>query len=182
MTASLRSLHDRPFDLLRALERRLEAAHSDAAGSANTSWVGLGLRLAQTWLVVPRDEVREVIPPPPVTRVPTAQPWLRGVANVRGELCAIVDPALMLGLPEAPPQRLQRVLLLNSPHWPVGFLVDEVAGHRSFAPHDQRPQLAAQADPFTPWLLGAFVREGQPWLAFSLQRLVRDGAFRSAAL
>src|SRR5690606_18400979 len=116
------------------------------------------------------------------TRVPNAKAWMRGVANVRGELLAVVDLPNLLGIAEPSQPRLHRVLVLNSKRVPVGLLVDEVAGYRQFAPVDQRPALAAQAQPFTPFLLGAFAREGQQWLAFSLHRLVQDEAFRSAAL
>ena len=37
------------------------------------------------------DEVVEILPMPQVTPVPGAQPWLLGVANIRGNLLPIVD-------------------------------------------------------------------------------------------
>ena len=104
------------------------------------------------------------------------------MANVRGELLAIVDLAGLLGLHDAEHQWLQRILVLNSKEVPVGLLVDEVAGYRQFTPGEQRIEIAAQAQPFTPYLLGAFVHEGQPWLAFSLHKLAHSEAFRSAGL
>lgn len=182
MAAELRALRDDPFGQLAELERLLRMARMDAVAGEAQTWTGLGFRLGQTWLVAPREDVREVIPPPATTRVPNAKAWMRGVANVRGELLAVVDLPNLLGLPDAPQQRLQRVLVLNSKRTPVGLLVDEVAGHRQFAPGDQRPVLTNDAQPFTPYLLGAFARENQHWLAFSLHRLVQDEAFRSAAI
>lgn len=182
MAAELRGLRNDPFGQLAELERLLRAARMDAAAGEAQSWTGLGFRIGTTWLVAPREDVREVIVPPATTRVPNAKAWMRGVANVRGELLAVVDLANLLGITDTSQQRLQRVLVLNSRRVPVGLLVDEVAGYRQFAPSDQRPALAAQAQPFTPYLLGAFARENQHWLAFSLHRLVQDEAFRSAAL
>src|SRR5690606_14950592 len=134
----------------------LRAARMDVVAGEAQSWMGLGFRIGASLLVAPREDVREVIVPPPTTRVPNAKAWMRGVANVRGELLAVVDLPNLLGITETQQQRLQRVLLLNSRRVPVGLLVDEVAGYRQFGPADQRPALAAQAQPFTPYLLGAF--------------------------
>ncbi len=182
MSAELTSLRNDPFALLQALEAQVRAARLDATAGQAQAWTGLGFRLGTTWFVAPRDDVREVITPPATTRVPNARSWVRGLANVRGELLAIVDLAGVLGLADSGAQRAQRVLVLNSKRVPAGFLVDEVAGYRQFTPGEQRSEIAEQGQSYAPYLLGAFVREGQPWLAFSLHKLVLDESFRSAAL
>lgn len=182
MAADLRAMRGDPFGQLLEIESRLRSARMDAVAGEAQTWTGLGFRIGQTWLVAPREDVREVIPPPPTTRVPNARAWMRGLANVRGELLAVVDLSGLLGLPAAEHHRVQRVLVLNSKRTPVGLLVDEVAGYRQFTPGEQRAEIAAQSPPFTPYLLGAFVHEGQPWLAFSLHKLAQDESFRSAAL
>lgn len=182
MPGDLRAMRDDPFGQLLELEGLLRAARADAVAGETQTWTGLGFRVGQTWLVAPREDVREVLPPPATTRVPNARAWMRGMANVRGELLAVVDLGGLLGLHESEHQRLQRILVLNSKEVPVGLLVDEVAGYRQFTPGEQRIEIAAQAQPFTPYLLGAFVREGQPWLAFSLHKLAQGEPFRSAAL
>jgi len=81
--AELFGLAGQPFELLFALENRLRAARLDIAAGQTQSWTGLGFRLRQHWLVAPREDVREVITVPKVTRVPGAKPWLLGVANAR---------------------------------------------------------------------------------------------------
>jgi twitching motility protein PilI len=181
MSAELRALRADPFGLLLYLEDRLRSARLDAVAGEAQAWIGLGFRIGSTWLAAPREDVREVITPPRATRVPNAQPWLTGVANVRGELMTLVDLPQLLGLQASEPLRSQRVLVLNSKRTPAGFLVDEVAGYRQFAPGEQRNEMKGEAAPFTPYLLGAFVREGQPWLAFSLHRLADSEVFRAAA-
>lgn len=182
MSVELRAMRDDPFGQLLMLEERLRAARLDMVAGEAQTWTGMGFRIGDRWLVAPREDVREVILPPPTTRVPNARGWVRGLANVRGGLLAIVDLPGLLGLAESAHQRMQRVLVLNSKRNPVGLLVDEVAGYRQFAPNEQRAEIASAAQPFTPYLLGAFVREGQPWLAFSLHRLAQSETFRSAAL
>ena len=91
MSTELRALRDDPYAILERIEERLQAARLDAGGGQAQSWTGLGFRLGANWFVAPREDVREVIAPPRTTRVPNAQPWLCGLANVRGELLAIVD-------------------------------------------------------------------------------------------
>src|SRR3546814_13806970 len=77
--------------------------------------------------------------------------------------------------------RGQRVLVLNARRTPAGLLVDEIAGYRQFAASEQRNEMKRSAEPFAPFLLGAFVREGHPWYVFSLHRLAHSETFRAAA-
>ena len=115
-----------------------------------------------------------VLPPPELTHIPAAQDWLLGVANVRGSLLPVCDLRLLAGYPVSPRTRSSRVIVLNSDRVPLGFLVDEVAGHRQFVPVDQKHRLADEAPaPLADWLLGAFVRDGEAWRILSLQKLAR---------
>lgn len=182
MSADLRALQNQPFELLLHFDARLRAIRLDMAAGQAETWSGLGFRVNDTWFAAPRDDVLEVIVPPPVTRVPNARAWLLGIANVRGNLLTVVDLRQFLGLPPTEPQRTQRILVLNSSRMPAGFLVDEVAGHRQFTPNEQRHREAIQADQFAPYLLGAFVREGQPWLAMSLHKIAQSQTIKQAGL
>ena len=166
--ADLASLVGQPFELLFALENRLRAARLDIAAGQTQSWTGLGFRLREHWLVAPREDVREVITVPKVTRVPGAKPWMLGVANVRGSLLPVTDLAQLLNLPRLPEHRDQRVL------------VDEVAGYRQFAPSDQRHELARDSGELESYLLGGFSREGRNWLVLSLHKLTRSLSFTVA--
>lgn len=181
MSTELRSLRDDPLALLLAMEEQLQISRGNDGGRAQ-NWTGLGFRLGAYWFVAPRDDVREVVGPPPTTRVPNAQPWLAGLANVRGELLAVVDLGTFFGLPPPADPRGRRLLVLNSRSRAAGLLVDEIAGYRQFGAGDQHNALKRDAAPFSPYLLGAFVRDGQPWYAFSLHRLAQSENFRAAAL
>ncbi|HYK26188.1 MAG TPA: chemotaxis protein CheW, partial [Steroidobacteraceae bacterium] len=84
---SLKSLRDRPFELLKELERRGRAvsAQSGQEGQSGREWVGVALRMAGELFLAAREETREVLSvPPALTRVPGAKSWIRGLANVRG--------------------------------------------------------------------------------------------------
>ena len=180
MTADLLALRNSPFELLAALESRLQSAKVDLVAGQAQFWTGLGFRLGERWLVTPREDVREVIVPPPLTRVPGARPWLLGLANVRGSLLPVCDLHRLLGEEHHTMARGARVLVYNSDRVPAGFLVDEVSGYRQFTPADQRPELAHEAGPLQPYLLGGFVREAQPWLAVSLHKIAAGDAFNRA--
>ena len=182
MISEFRGLRDHPFELLQRIESRLHATRLDIVAGQAQNWSGLGFRLGNTWLVAPRDDVREIIVPPRLTRIPNARPWLLGVANVRGALLGVIDLGQFLGGASASAPRTQRLLVYNSDRFPVGFLVDEIAGNRQFVASEQRAELPEGADAFLPYLLGAFVRDGQPWLAFSLHKLAMADSFGYAGL
>lgn len=89
------------------LARRLQESASAGTGSTH-----VGVRSgAVDWLVDLRD-AQEIIPMPPVTRIPLVQPWLLGLANVRGGLVTIVDFAALRGEPATPLAPEARLLVL----------------------------------------------------------------------
>lgn len=180
MSADLRALRDSPYELLAAMEARVRSVRPDVVQRRSEFWLGLGFRVRDRWCVAPRDDVREIITPPSLTRTPGAKPWLMGVANVRGGILAVADLASFLGLPKRPELPGSRVLVFNSGRIPVGFMVDEVAGYRQFVVSDQHHELLANTGSFAPFLLGAFERDGQPWLAVSFNKLVASAEFAHA--
>lgn len=180
--SDLSALRSQPYALLQALESRLRTTRQDVVTDPGRTWTGLAFRVRGRWLVTPQTDVREVVPVSPLTRVPGTREFLPGIANVRGVLLPVTDLARFLDEPPAAPHRDQRLLVLNSERIPAAFLVDEVLSYRQFVPSDQRHVLVAQAGRIAPYLIGAFVREAQPWLVLSLHRLARDDAFVQAGI
>ena len=77
---------------------RALAAQGRRNGRSGREWVGVAFRLAGEVFLVAREETREVLAyPAAVTRVPGARSWIRGLANVRGQLLPIVDLRAFLG-------------------------------------------------------------------------------------
>lgn len=180
----LRALKAHPFELLREIERRSRVAaagaHGDEAGVEE--WVGIGFRLGGESFVVARDEVREVLMvPPTITRVPGAKAWVRGLANVRGHLLPITDLREFLGAGIGGQERSSRVLVANSPDYPVGLIVDEVFGFRRFLDREydgDRPHSTVRCERF---LTGSFRRGADVWPVFGLTRLLDAPEFQQAA-
>lgn len=97
------------------------------AGNRN-SMLGVGIA-GQSWLVDAAD-ISEALPLPPLTPVPLAKPWLRGVANVRGDLYCVTDIAAYLQLGAATGEHGNRVLVLADREAHAALLVERVLGLR----------------------------------------------------
>lgn len=180
---SLEALRHSPFELLLELERRARASIAAREGShaSDEDWVGIGFRLGAESFVTERGEVREVLPvPDALTRVPGSKPWLRGIANVRGQLLTVVDLKAFLGGGSAPQDRRARILVAASRDVPTGLLVDEVVGFRRFAASDHRPETPATIIRCERYLEGSYRRGADVWPRFSLPKLLLDEFFLAA--
>src|SRR3569833_1757780 len=127
---SLKSFRDRPFELLAELERRGRAVSAQVSqeGTAGREWVGVSLRMAGDLYLVAREETREVLGlPPSLPRVPGAKQWIKGLANVRGQLLPVIDLRHFLGSGKTPITRNTRVVVVNHREIPAGLLVDGAA-------------------------------------------------------
>jgi twitching motility protein PilI len=182
--ATLRSLRDKPFDLLRELERLARVALSGQGRDAanEREWVGVAFRMSSENFMVARDETREVLGyPAAITRVPGAKPWIRGIANVRGQLLPIVDLRAFLGGGVTNVTRSSRVLVANHREVPAGLLVDEVQGFRRFADNEFGATVPPTIIRCERYLAGAFRRGADSWPVFSLRSLLESTEFVQAA-
>jgi len=181
---SLKDLRDRPFELLAELERRGRAATASpgAQPAGGQEWVGVALRLAGEMYLVAREEVREVLSvPAPLTRVPGARRWIRGIASVRGQILPVIDLRDYLGAGPTPDSRNVRIVVASHREVPAGLLFDEVLGFRRYAEADFSADLPATALSNTRYLAGSFPQSGQSWPVFSLRKLLEDPAFVAGA-
>jgi twitching motility protein PilI len=184
MTANVRALRDRPFELLKALEKRSRASVSqtERETAPGNEWVGVAFRMGGETFLVAREETREVLGlPAGITRVPGAKTWVKGIANVRGQLLPMIDLRQFLGSGLTAPSRNTRVVVVNHREIPAGLLVDEVLGFRRFAEGEfdsEPPPTVIRCDSF---LAGAFRRGGEIWPVLSLKTLVESQQFLQAA-
>jgi len=182
--AELKSLRDKPFELLQTLEQLARAALTgQGRDPANDrEWVGIAFRLSAENFLVARDETREVLGyPGSVTRVPGAKAWIRGVANVRGQLLPVVDLRAFLGGGQTSTGRSSRVLVANHREVPAGLLVDEVLGFRRFSDGEFSNTVTPTIVRCERYLAGAFRRGTEGWPVFSLRTLLESPEFLSAA-
>lgn len=182
--SKLRALRDRPFELLREIERLTQAALSGQAAERGVGreWVGVAFRLGTENFLVARDETREVLGYPAIlARVPGAKSWIRGLANVRGQLLPVVDLRAFLGGGVIPSNRSARVLVANHREVPAGLMVDEVLGFRKFADADFVGDVPPTLLRCERYLAGAFKRDSEVWPVFTLRQLLESNEFLQAA-
>ena len=181
---SLRSLRDRPFELLKELEKRSRAvtAGNVPETKAGLEWVGVAFRMGGETFLVAREETREVLGYPlVVTRIPGAKSWVKGLANIRGQLLPMLDLRQFLGSGATTAGRNTRVVVVNHRDIPAGLMVDEVLGFRRFAEAEfnaEAPPTVIRCDSY---LAGAFRRGGEVWPVLSLKSLVESQSFLQAA-
>ncbi|MBP8098341.1 MAG: purine-binding chemotaxis protein CheW [Arenimonas sp.] len=145
-------------------------------------WRGVGFRLGQRRFVSSFDEVMEILALPPVTPVPGSQPWMLGVANVRGTLLPVVDLKQFLEGDRTVVHEGQRMLIVRQSGGNVAVLIDELFGQRTFN-DSHRADAAGEND----GRYGHFVSQSYrladtSWGVFSMSTLTRTPEFRQATL
>ncbi|MFT4248267.1 MAG: chemotaxis protein CheW [Pseudomonas sp.] len=172
-----------PFDLLEDYERRslAHAVRLPGRQFAEDIWRGIGYRVGTRRLVSDFREVVEIVPMPPLTPVPGAQPWLLGVGNLRGNLFPVVDLKRFMEGRRTVLHERQRVLIMRQSGGDVALTIDELYGQRSFAQAQAiAPGELAQGR-YAHFIDRAFRSDTQEWGVFSLSLLSRTPEFRQAA-
>jgi twitching motility protein PilI len=171
-------------EALRELQGRLASRMQAARTEARVqSW--LAVECAGQGLLFPLHEAGEIFAVGSVLPVPHTQPWLAGVANLRGGLHAVVDLAKFLGLPRGSVPTAgdgARLLALN-PTLGVNcaLLVDKLAGLRNA---DQlSPEPADGEATGRPGFAGARWRDadGRMWQEIELSALAGHEQFLGVA-
>jgi len=180
---SLTELRDKPFELLQELERRISQAASGRGGaqaSAADEWVGVAYQLGEFQFVTDRREIREILMLPSVTRVPGAKSWVRGLANIRGQLLPIIDLNAFFGGEESITGRATRILWVNHADIPTGLVVDSVKGFRRFTNSEATDEVQAFDAAYRPFVKGGY-RHDELWNVFDLVALVESQVFLTAS-
>lgn len=135
--------------------------------------------LADTEYAVPLSGVVELSRPPRVTPLPHVPDWLRGVANLRGDIVSLVHLRSFLGL-EGGDSNSSRLLVTRASSEPLttGLLVDRVKGIQRLRP-DQIAQPAAPIDNrITPYMRGVCECEDRLVVVLELDRLLLSPEMR----
>lgn len=169
--------------LLRDIQQRSlqSAANVSQLGSLHGTWTAIGFRIAQKNLLIPLNETSEVFTvPSQISPVPRAQPWVFGIANLRGELLPLFDLKYFLyGQPTRVNKR-SRIVVTNNSQLSVGLLLDEVFGLKHF---QQEPKLnnVTSHTPLSPYITGSISQQDMHWDIFSFNKLAADQRFLNAA-
>ena len=86
----------------------------------------LGFLLAGEKYAVRIALVGEILKPPPLTEVPRAPRYIKGIVSVRGRLVTVIDLRRRFRLTESPEDGKTRILLVDRGDEQIGLWVDEV--------------------------------------------------------
>ena len=170
-------------DLLRDIERR---SRENAEGlpqqrDLTDYWEGVVFNVAGIRLIVALDEITEILNQvPTISRVPGAKEWVKGVANLRGNLLPIIDLQGFLGGRSIVVGRRSRVLMINQEGLNAGLLVSSVMGMRHFPVENRGTDLKVN-EAVKPYVNGGFIHDGEEWPVFSMLKLASDPGFQVAA-
>jgi twitching motility protein PilI len=172
------------FETLLDYEQRsmVHVAGRPELNEAPGHWRGVGFRLGSHRLVTSFEEIVEILPLPPVTPVPGAQPWMLGVANVRGSLLPVVDLKQFLEGERTVVHEGQRVLVVRQSGGNVAVIIDELFGQRTFN-DSHRAEIDGENEGRYGQLVNQVYRLAETsWGVFSMQTLTRTPEFRQATL
>lgn len=128
----------------------------------------MGVRVGGLQLLVPADAGREVIPPPAISRIPHTAAWLRGLANVRGNLIPVLDLAAVPGINGAGASRRPYLLIAGQGQAAMGLLIDGLPRLVNLSAAD-RPIAAWQVAPLLQdSVVAAYERDGGVWFEIDL--------------
>ncbi len=157
---------------LREYQRNLSARLVNQEGGQHVS--KLGVQAGRSRWLVDLTDAGEVIPVPPLSRVPLTRPWFAGLANIRGNLYTVVDFSVFLGGAPTVLGDQSRLLLIGDKHRVnCGLLVDRVHGLY------RKEQLSpANGTPRSAWSSSVFDdAQGNAWQQLDVAGLIAHADF-----
>lgn len=164
-------------------------------------WSGIGFTLLGRHFVAPLGEVTELLEVPSYTRLPGVQPWIIGVANVRGRLLPLMDLAAFFGGKLEGQRKHFRVLVLEYGDFYTGMVVNSALGMQHFLVDSYSDRLDALDSQLRDFVAGSYGKsdfgselgsddgdnnndaaDEQRWYVFNPTLLVGDPRFANAAL
>lgn len=111
-------------------ENRPEAQHSTSAAPRFVLF-----SVGDQHFGVPLNDVLEIARYPTVTELPRTPSWLRGVANLRGQILSVTDLRNLLRLSSERPAVGEKIVIVHSKTFAAStaIVVDRVIGIRSFS-------------------------------------------------
>ncbi|OBX79882.1 chemotaxis protein CheW [Moraxella atlantae] len=170
------------IELLR-LADRAERRKRGGRLDETSQWQGVAFRVGDYQLIAPLGDVAEVLSVPDFTSLPLTQPWMMGIANVRGRLLPLTDLANFLGLAQSARQtRQKKLLVIDQPNLFSGLQVDEVLGIMTFYERQYEPIALSEQSALAPYTHGRFHQQNEYWYIFMPSLLAEDQQYLNAAL
>lgn len=160
------------------------AAGTPEKTNAAPRWSGIGFSLLGFKFVVPMGQISELLEVPSVTVLPGVQPWVSGLANVRGRLLPLFDLAAYFNGNLTLQKKQHRVLILETANLYTGLIIDQSHGMQHFDSTEFLEMIPSTlTDSMTQYVHGSYKdANGEPWTVFDFSLLEKDNRFTNAAL
>ncbi len=164
-----------------AQSSRASARGLPAQADIRPQWSGIGFSLMGSRFVAPIGEVSEMLEVPSFTHLPGVQPWVKGVANVRGRLLPIFDLAQFFGDRLSSTRKQRRILILETETLYSGLMVNQVFGMQHFPMDEYTDEAGEVPGAIQPFVTGSYPQGELRWSLFRPALLAEDARFTNAA-
>lgn len=163
------------------LRSQQSAAKHSEQDDLHGTWTAIGFRIAEQHFLVPLSETREVFTvPSQITAVPKSEPWVFGIANLRGELLPLFDLKYFLYGTATKINKRSRIVVNNHPDLYSGLLLDEVFGLKHFQGEPELHDGISDSE-ISAYITGSIAQQNRHWNVFSFDKLAADHRFLNAA-
>ncbi len=171
------------FALLKQIETRSQqrAVGLPQKTEVRRTWSGVGFRVGDMHLLVTMADIAEILKYPNITKVPSTLRWVKGLANIRGNLLPIMDLNGFIDNDLSKIRKSSRVIVVQHGELSSGLLVDEVYGMRHFFTEEHSENLPDTSDKLKKYLKGSFLQNEVEWGVFSVAKLAQSSEFLNIA-
>lgn len=120
---------------------------------------------------VPIQQVKETVAMRPITRVFLTPPFVKGVTNLRGEIVAVLDLALLIGLGRQEADHTSKIVIARARGKNWGLLVQEMTGVRPYVQEELQDAVELLGQ-HPDWVLGVLPSGGPPSAVLDMDRLL----------
>jgi twitching motility protein PilI len=172
-----------PYTIIKDIEdrSRTRALGLPQQVEVRRTWSGIGFRVGELLMVSSLGEIGEILIFPPLTKLPNAKRWVRGVANNRGSLLPVIDLRGFIEGVQTEIDRRTRVLLVEHDNVSVGLLVDEAMGLRHFFEEERVGGLSSLPEAYREYVIGGYKQGNTQWAVFKMEKLVAHRRFMDVA-
>lgn len=150
---------------------------------ASPRWSGIGFSLLGRRFVAPLGQISEMLEVPSSTSLPGVQPWVIGLANVRGRLLPLFDMPSFLGGKADTQRKQHRVLVVDSSSYFSGLIVDQAYGMQHFTSEEFEKKTENIPESVQHLVNGSYRdTTGHLWAVLHIPSLLEDARFADVAL
>jgi twitching motility protein PilI len=171
------------FELLQDIQHR-SFAHAlplPQKSEIKKTFDGIGFSVGGLRFIAPLDQINEILTYTAITEVPGAKKWVKGIANVRGNLLAVSDFAGFVTGRIAQYSQKSQILIVQFKDIQAGLIVDEVYGLRHFFEENFSQEHHVDEDSFKKFVKGNYQQGDDIWPVIDIHSIIDMPEFRQVA-